>query len=206
MVCPSVIRMGSGCSDGAAEYTYASGRLSHAHVEPYSSLSFAHAWRTSEACSSHPVAPVQGCIVVYELLLKECRPLPPVHAVLYDEEAGHVLPPSVRHVACLVELLHAGVHQRHPCLAGLPPLQQLQPWVPLYLDARLQASLQEDPFPMFGGKEFVEISGEQFECDPVSRLVGHTVSFVAPQLMRHAPRGHAAVSQPGRKLGGVVPP
>eukprot|EP00191_Tetraselmis_sp_GSL018_P021402 CAMPEP_0177593542 /NCGR_PEP_ID=MMETSP0419_2-20121207/9214_1 /TAXON_ID=582737 /ORGANISM="Tetraselmis sp., Strain GSL018" /LENGTH=373 /DNA_ID=CAMNT_0019084613 /DNA_START=342 /DNA_END=1464 /DNA_ORIENTATION=+ len=160
-----------------------------------------------EAGGRYPVAPVQCGIIVDERVLEVVRPAPPVHAVLHDEEARHVLSPTVRHVASGGDLPHVGIHERVSRPPLLPPLKELGPGVPLDpKPGAHQPKLRKDTPTVLGGEELVEVAREELEEDPVGRLVGGTLALVSGELPVDAPGGEAPRGEPRGQLGGEVPP
>ena len=67
----------------------------------------------SKASSRNPVAPVAADIVVLQQSLKPVCPQPPVKTHVQGQVAGHVLPPSVGHEACIAQ--DAGSGRVTPC-------------------------------------------------------------------------------------------
>mmetsp|Transcript_38848 Transcript_38848/g.97609 ORF Transcript_38848/g.97609 Transcript_38848/m.97609 type:complete len:263 (-) Transcript_38848:337-1125(-) len=141
-----------------------------------------------------PVAPVERGVIVHQPALKVVGAQAPVHTVLHDEEAGHVLPAAVGHVACGGQLAHAGVHQRHARGAVPPAAQQLRVGVPHDRDP-LQPKLCKQRRAVPHRKEFVVVSRHELKDDPVCALICRPLRLVAAHLRGQPARGEAAERQ-----------
>mmetsp|Transcript_57713 Transcript_57713/g.137329 ORF Transcript_57713/g.137329 Transcript_57713/m.137329 type:complete len:278 (-) Transcript_57713:629-1462(-) len=155
--------------------------------------------RRQTSCK-HPIRPVRGHVVIYEVALEPVCTPPPVHLQIENKEGGDVLTASIRHPACLPQLAHVRVDQRKPCGTLGPQFELAIATRPAHIRTANDATLAENCIAVLHSKEAEKVARHQREQEPIRRGARRHLTLVLGNQLKNQARRQAPEGKPGGQL------
>ena len=142
-----------------------------------------------------PIAVVTAHVIINELLLKECCPVPPIETQLMDETGRGDLATPVAHPARGHKLSHECVNKGIVGVAGAPAGKVAG------LEGGQQSpagatTLAKKGLSIDHGAPVKELSPQQLKVQPVGGLIGEMFPFVTENRVGHCARRQGPARQP----------